>query len=76
LGGKVQNLGKGLSQTAGSVRASAEEFVDWLRKSVERIPGEFLSYGERYAAFKTEALLRAPAPNESLSNSSFGRRSK
>jgi radical SAM superfamily enzyme YgiQ (UPF0313 family) len=70
LGDKVQNLGKEISQTAGPVRASAEEFVTWLRKSLEKIPREFLSYGQRYAAFKTEALLRVPAPNESLWNSS------
>jgi hypothetical protein len=72
----MQNLGKELSQTAGPVRASAEEFIGWLRKSMENIPREFLSYGQRYAAFKTEALFKAPAPNEPLSNSSFGRRSK
>ena len=32
----MQNLGKEISQTVGPVRASAEEFVGWLRKSVEK----------------------------------------
>jgi radical SAM superfamily enzyme YgiQ (UPF0313 family) len=73
LGDKMQNLGKELSQTAGPVRSSAEEFLAWLRKSLEKIPGEFLSYGQRYAAFKTDALLRAPALNESSWHSSSQR---
>jgi len=61
LGGKVENLGKGISQAAAPVRASAEEFVRWLRKSLEKIPREFRSYGQRYADFKTEGLF-ASAP--------------
>jgi len=65
LGGGVQSLGKGISQTAGPVRASAEEFLGWLRKSVERIPQEFAGYGQRYARFKTEAV-RAALPREAM----------
>ena len=44
-------------------------------EELEKIPREFLSYGQRYAEFKTEALLKAPAPKESPSDSSFVRRS-
>ena len=56
LGAKVQNVGRGISQTAEPVRASAEEFLRWLRNSLEKIPREFSSYGQRYVDSKTEAI--------------------
>lgn len=65
LGIKVQALGKEISETAGPLRASVEEFAAWLRKSLERIPQEFSGYGQRYVRFKTEAL-RAILPREAL----------
>jgi radical SAM superfamily enzyme YgiQ (UPF0313 family) len=71
LGDKVQTLGKGISQTAGPVRISAEEFVRWLRTSLEKIPEEFLSYGQRYVTFKTRALLNTSLGEEPLGTSSL-----
>jgi len=65
LGEKVQSLGKGLSQSAAPVRASVEEFVAWLRRSLEKLPQEFAGYGQRYVRFKTEAV-RATLPRDSL----------
>jgi len=65
LGSKVQSLGKGISQSAGPVRASVEEFLGWLRKSLERIPQEFSGYGQRYVRYKTEAV-RATLSREAL----------
>ena len=69
LGDKVKALGKELSQTAGPVRASAEEFVGWLRKSVEKIPRQFSSYGQRYVNSKTETIYNELFENETAGNS-------
>lgn len=44
LSSRVHDLGRELSQGAGPLRASAEEFVRWLRTSAEAIPKEFLPY--------------------------------
>jgi len=68
LGSKVQRLGRGISQTAGPVRASVEEFLAWLRASLEKIPQEFSGYGQRYVRFKTEAV-RTALPREALGGS-------
>jgi radical SAM superfamily enzyme YgiQ (UPF0313 family) len=68
LGTKVQNVGKGISQTAGPVRASAEEFLRWLRNSLENIPQEFSSYGQRYVNSKTEAIFNELFDNETTRN--------
>jgi radical SAM superfamily enzyme YgiQ (UPF0313 family) len=57
LGTKVQNVGKGISRTAGPVRASAEEILRWLRNSLEKIPQEFSSYGQRYVDSKARAIF-------------------
>jgi len=66
LSTRVQNLGKGISQSAGPVRASVEEFLRWLKTSLEKIPQEFSAYGQRYARFKAEAV-QAVLPRGSLS---------
>ena len=69
LGSKVQNVGRGISQTAEPVRASAEEFVRWLRMSLEKIPQEFSSYGHRYVKAKTEAIRNELVDKETARNS-------
>ena len=69
LGDRVQSLGQGLSQTTAPVRSSAEEFVRWLRGSLERIPQEFRSYAQRYVASRAEAILAAAVSQDRLSES-------
>ncbi len=55
-GSRVQNLGREISQTAEPVRESAEEFMGWLKKSLEPLPQEFLPYCRRYVMPKVEAI--------------------
>ncbi len=57
-GGRVQNLGREISQTAEPLRASAEEFMHWLRKSVEPLPQEFLPYCQRYVKPKIDSIRK------------------
>jgi radical SAM superfamily enzyme YgiQ (UPF0313 family) len=57
-GGRVQNLSREISQTADPLRVSAEEFMGWLRKSLEPLPREFLPYCQRYAKPKVESIRK------------------
>ena len=66
LGDTVQNLGKGLSQTAAPVRVSIEEFGRWLKVSLEKLPNEFVPYAQRYVRFKTEPVIRGYLPKEAV----------
>jgi radical SAM superfamily enzyme YgiQ (UPF0313 family) len=67
-GSRVQNLGREISNTAEPVRASAEEFMRWLRKSLEPLPQEFLPYCRRYVRPKIDTirkvLVAAECPSE------------
>lgn len=66
---RVQNVGKGISQTAEPVRVSAGEFLLWLRKSFEKVPQEFSSYGRRYGNSRTEAIFNELFDNETARDS-------
>jgi radical SAM superfamily enzyme YgiQ (UPF0313 family) len=67
-GSRVQNLSREISHTAEPVRTSAEEFMRWLRKSLEPLPQEFLPYCRRYVGPKIDAirklLVTAESPTE------------
>jgi hypothetical protein len=41
----------------------------WLRKSLDKIPQEFSSYGQRYASVKTEAIFSELGHNETARDS-------
>jgi anaerobic magnesium-protoporphyrin IX monomethyl ester cyclase len=57
-GSRVQTLGREISQTTEPVRESAEEFMGWLRKSLEPLPQEFLPYCRRYVRPKIETIRK------------------
>jgi transposase-like protein len=57
-GNRVENLGREVSSTAEPLRASAEEFIRWLRKSLEPLPQEFLPYCQRYARPKIDSIRK------------------
>jgi radical SAM superfamily enzyme YgiQ (UPF0313 family) len=63
-GGRVQNLSREISHTAEPVRASAEEFMGWLRKSLEPLPKEFLPYCQGYLRPKIETIRKLLASAE------------
>jgi len=54
----VQNLSREVSHTAEPLRASAEEFMRWLRKSLEPLPQEFLPYCQRYVRPKIDSIRK------------------
>lgn len=56
--GKVQNLGREISLTAEPVRVSADEFLRWLRKSLEPLPQEFLPYCQRYMKPRIDSIRK------------------
>ncbi len=58
LGARVQNLSREISQSAEPLRTSAEEFVGWLKKSLEPLPKEFLPYCQRYVKPKIDSIRR------------------
>ncbi len=55
-GQRVQNLSREISQTTEPLRASAEEFMGWLRKSLDTLPQEFLPYCRRYVRPKIDSI--------------------
>jgi radical SAM superfamily enzyme YgiQ (UPF0313 family) len=57
-GAKVQHLGRELSQSAEPLRVSAEEFMRWLRRSLEPLPQEFLPYCQRYVRPKVDSIRK------------------
>ncbi len=57
-GSRVQILGREISRSAEPVRASAEEFMRWLRKSLDPLPQEFLPYCQRYVRPKIETIRK------------------
>ncbi|MEW6439587.1 MAG: radical SAM protein [bacterium] len=63
LTNRIQELGKGLSQSTESLRASGEDFVRWLRESAASAPKEFFAYCQRQAARhleKAQSLVVSP----------------
>ena len=63
-GGRVQNLSREISHTTEPVRASAEEFMRWLRKSLEPLPLEFLPYCRRYVRPKIDTIRKMLVASE------------
>ena len=57
-GSRVQSLSREISQGAEPVRTSSEEFLRWLRKSLEPVPQEFLPYCQRYLKPKIETIRK------------------
>ncbi len=72
-GSRVQNLGREISRTAEPVRASAEEFIGWLRKSLESLPQEFLPYCQRYVGPRIETIRKVLPAESDRSNMLPGR---
>jgi radical SAM superfamily enzyme YgiQ (UPF0313 family) len=63
-GGKVQGLSREISHTTEPVRASAEEFIRWLRRSLEPLPQEFLPYCQRYVKPKIDSVRKLLVSSE------------
>jgi radical SAM superfamily enzyme YgiQ (UPF0313 family) len=57
-GSRVQSVSREISHSAEPLRASSEEFLRWLKKSLEPLPQEFLPYCQRYLKPKSEAIRK------------------
>ncbi len=54
----AQDLGQGLSPSAAPDLSSAEDFIPWLNKSLEKIPKEFLPYCQDHVMPKRDAVSK------------------
>ncbi len=62
---RVQNLSREISHTTEPLRASAEDFMRWLRNSLEPLPQEFLPYCQRYVRPKIDTIRKLLVAAES-----------